>query len=129
VTNPNAVWSYNSGSTALPGPYANYWGIDTFWAAGNDYPPGWTQADNTPVFVTDANDWVSGDVIVHATTGTAPLANLTWTSPGSGIIDISGYVWDGGKSWKGNPEILDTHYPKILENPGHPLSINLIQSK
>jgi len=43
------------------------------------------------------HDWLAGDVIVHTTdsasgAGAGP-ANLVWTSPFSGTVNISGAVW------------------------------------
>ena len=93
--NPNGVWSYNAGSTPLPAAFPDWGGItgETFWAPSANQVPLWTRAQTTPSF---ASDWLPGDAIVHATTPSSGigLANVTWTSPMHGTIDISGRIWD-----------------------------------
>lgn len=92
--NPNGVWSYNGGNTPLPFAVLDWGGItgETFWAS-SAFPPAWTKAQTALAL---ANDWLPGDVIVHSTTPTVGggLANLKWTSPVDGVIDISGRIWD-----------------------------------
>jgi hypothetical protein len=96
--NPNGVWSYNEGSTPLP--YALFPWInipEICWANGG-YPPAWTKMQTSPPYGwAPDGDIAWGDVIVHSVSvnpnNPAP-ANLTWTSPGTGTIDISGTIWD-----------------------------------
>jgi hypothetical protein len=99
-SNPNGVWSYNVGSTALNSTQLN-WGTvtgETFWAtAGSTLPPAWTKAVTTGPTkgVGDTGDWLPGDVIGHASgQSNTNLANITWTSPINGQIDITGKAWD-----------------------------------
>jgi hypothetical protein len=46
-----------------------------------------------------AFDWQPGDVMMHALSvpygGDTTFLNVRWTSPGDGMIDISGTAWDG----------------------------------
>jgi hypothetical protein len=99
LQNPNGVWSYNQGSTPLPQTFFPWINVaERFWANG-EWPPAWTRAKTDPTgdWGTDGDgDWAVGDVIVHSATKGDPggLANLTWTSPGDGAIDVSGKVWD-----------------------------------
>jgi hypothetical protein len=88
-SNPNGVWSYNQGAAPLP-LFQNNWlatGLNA-WTANAGLPPSWSRS--TIAYGTA----VAGDVIVHASNGTDALANVTWISPSSGTIDISGQAWD-----------------------------------
>jgi hypothetical protein len=105
ATNPNGVWSYNEGTNALP--HLSWWqrnlggwtNAQPGWARSEDSNnrlPFWFQSTGSEDFV---HDWQARDVVVHTTddangVGNGP-ANLTWTSPMSGIVDISGGVWMG----------------------------------
>jgi hypothetical protein len=95
AANPNGVWSYNAGANPLPFVQANWGGVpgESFWAttSSGTVPPAWAKA----VTSQPGADWLPGDVIVHATNPGGPgLGNITWTSPGAGLIDISGKAWD-----------------------------------
>ncbi len=105
TTNPNGVWSYNAGLVALP--YTASWPGDTFsapqpgWAGTIPFStrvPFWFRSSATPLS-SPGYDWQIGDVVVHTQdddNGPARgLANVTWTSPGNGTIDIAGGVWMG----------------------------------
>jgi hypothetical protein len=99
--NPNGVWSYNQGSTPLP--------HQTSWVGFGTAQPAWARstgnADTTylPAWfkVTAANsgviDLLTGDVGLHTTdtangVGSGP-GNVTWTSPVTGTVNLSGSVW------------------------------------
>lgn len=105
LANPNGVWSYNTGAAPLP--YTASWTGDLFSAPqpgwGGTVPfstlvPVWFQSAATPLSI-PGFDWQIGDVVVHTQDeingpGLGP-ANVTWTSPLSGAIDISGAAWMG----------------------------------
>jgi hypothetical protein len=59
--------------------------------------PVWFKAVATPVFPPDFYDWQRGDVIVHTTDPNNGVgggtANVAWTSPIEGVIDIDGGIW------------------------------------
>lgn len=90
AANPNGPWAYRQGSTPLPALIGGGWGPGTqtgsslpFWAR--------TTADNAAGFL-------AGDIIVHSVdsqNGNPNLgeANVAWTSPISGVIDVSGEVF------------------------------------
>ncbi|WP_164929397.1 IPT/TIG domain-containing protein [Gloeobacter violaceus] len=113
LSNPNGPWSLNEGNNPLP--YVADWQGDEYhtpqsgWAAsehGNTFVPIWYQSNGTEAF---EHDWLAGDVVVHSTDTSSGVgngtANVTWTSPVEGTINISGRVWLGrdiGRSnkWK-----------------------------
>ena len=104
-SNPNNVWTYREGSNALP--HVNAWQglIGDFSAA----QPAWARADvgntNLPAWMkvvaptNIAHDWQLGDIIVHTTDSFNGVgsgdANVIWTSPITGTINIGGGVWMG----------------------------------
>lgn len=103
VVNPNGVWSYNDGGGAITNHLANWTGNGPGFANAQ---PAWADAASGPGHIVswfqstnNVFDWQVGDIITHswdATSGTptsTPHANVTWTSPGAGMIDISGAVW------------------------------------
>jgi hypothetical protein len=88
--NPNGPWAYRQGSNALPALAAGGWGPGT--QPGN-FLPFWAKAsaDNVAGYQT-------GDIIVHSVDGqngnpSLGEANVAWTSPISGVIDISGFAF------------------------------------
>jgi hypothetical protein len=100
--NPNSVWSYNEGSNSLP--HVDAWNGSSYstpqpaWArseAGNTDLPAWFLANGTQTFVAD---FQAGDIVMHSTDGVngvgAGVANVTWTSPIAGLVDISGFAWN-----------------------------------
>ncbi len=105
ASNPNGTWTYREGANALP--LSSAWGTAGFestqpaWArsgpgSGNTYLPGWFRS----LVPTDgAYDWLAGDIVVHSTDDTNGVgsgnANVVWTSPFAGAVDISGAVWRG----------------------------------
>ena len=105
TVNPNGVWTYRQGSTALPKVawwQRNLGGFATAqpgWAKsedGNNRIPFWFKSSATPTF---AHDWLAGDIVVHTTdsgngVGNGP-ANVIWTAPAGGTISITGGVWMG----------------------------------
>jgi hypothetical protein len=104
TSNPNGVWTLLSGTDVVP--RADGTSIDRFspvqrgWGpppiAGGLPIPFWFKSTSKPLSV---HDWKSGDIVVHTQddasgSGQGP-ANVIWTSPLSGKIDISGGVWEG----------------------------------
>jgi hypothetical protein len=111
VSNPNGVWSYNEGSNALP--HVAAWdpteegGTQPAWAVSGDgstmeFDPVWFKSVLNEPF---SHDWQVGDVVVHTTDangiGHGP-ADVTWTSPLKGTVDIAGGVWMGRDIFRGN---------------------------
>lgn len=101
TTNPNGVWSVNSGSVPLQ-PVADLsdTGIDYFPTP----QPGFTAqpifGDIVPVWFRTTGpldngnpDWEIGDIITHTSRFDVPNSNVTWTSDFDGAIDILGSVW------------------------------------
>ncbi len=94
ASNPNGVWTYRVGVAPLGYVQANWGGLNgsTFWATTPEgtIPPAWGQVGPDNVLLTAA----AGDMVGHSTTGSNPLGNVLWTSPGTGVIDISGQARD-----------------------------------
>ncbi len=94
AANPNGAWSYRVGTTPLGYVQADWGGLtgSTFWAttAVGTIPPAWGQVGPGNVLL--AAD--VGDIVGHSSTDPDPLGNVLWTSPGAGVIDISGQAWD-----------------------------------
>jgi hypothetical protein len=107
-SNPNGVWTYREGTSALPlVPHFNFGGtIPGFtaqpaWAPSNSvgsFLPVWLQSSQTGTpagFQPGAV--LPGDVIVHSTDNANGsghgIANVIWTSPSAGTIDIIGDIW------------------------------------
>jgi hypothetical protein len=100
-TNPNGVWSVNSGPVALqPVTDLSDTGIDYFPTP----QPGFTAlpifGDIVPVWFRTTGpldngnpDWEIGDIITHTSRFDIPNSNVTWTSDFDGAIDILGSVW------------------------------------
>lgn len=100
--NPNGVWTYREGNNALP--LVADWTplsapvVQPAWATGvpqtGAFIPAWFQSTSSNP---GGNDIITGDVVVHSTDsfngGTAGPANVMWTSPSAGTIDISGNAW------------------------------------
>jgi hypothetical protein len=103
TNNPNGVWAYRQGSNTLPhndvsvccgGPSA---GITGAWAPSpfaGDFLPLWAKATGN----NSASGFLAGDIIVHSVDGfngnpTLGEANIIWTAPMAGTIDISGSIW------------------------------------
>src|SRR5581483_2766722 len=107
-SNPNGVWSYREGNNGLQN-ILNYdfagtvsgFTPQTAWAPSNTagtFLPVWLQSSQTgtPNGFTPGSV-LPGDVIVHSQdngngAGKGP-ANVAWTAPTSGTIDISGDMW------------------------------------
>src|SRR4051812_5288675 len=84
VSNPNGVWSYNSGSGPLPSVIRASDPWTTPQKSWGDLP-GWFRSNGTEQF---AHDWQAGDVITH--TGTSVIK---WTAPIDGLAAVTGAVW------------------------------------
>ena len=110
--NPNGPWSYNEGINPLPhvdswqGLAGDFTSAQPAWArgaVGNTNLPCWFKSSATVGIV---HDWQTGDVLAHTTdnfngVGSGP-ANVTWTSPDNGVVNISGAVWMGRDIGRGN---------------------------
>jgi len=105
TSNPNGVWSYVQGSTALPlqsqptdsnalNPAAanGYFGVATnFSTAPFVFETSQDGASTSP-YTND--DFLAGDVLAHSTTpGTGANLFIEWTAPENGTIAYSGEVW------------------------------------
>jgi hypothetical protein len=110
--NPNGPWAYREGANLLP--HVPAWqGLSGDFTSAQ---PAWarfeTGTSNLPcVFRSSANvgithDWEMGDVICHSTDGFNGLgsgdANITWTSPVTGTVSVSGAIWMGRDIGRGN---------------------------
>lgn len=102
TSNPNGVWAYREGLNPLP--HVN-WGIDPLFypawayngnaAGGFGHVPVWMKLQTS--LSPGRLDWLIGDVVIHSTSNdrgeSSGPANVTWTSPFSGRITISGSAW------------------------------------
>lgn len=93
--NPNGVWSYNHGGSTMATHTSALTG-DTFspsqpaWVGSQSYVVWFRSVTTTVSGFTP--DWQVGDVITHTQTGGSYTA-ITWTSPITGLVDVSGAVW------------------------------------
>ncbi|MBI5693649.1 MAG: hypothetical protein HZC55_26530 [Verrucomicrobia bacterium] len=89
--NPNGPWSYNAGNTPMPYRVNTAFGPGySLSPSGFGHVPIWAQSPFTSGFVQ------AGDIIVHAWdqyNGAGGQANVTWTSPIDGFVDISGFTY------------------------------------
>lgn len=110
TANPNGPWSYNQGISPLPaqaswmpGSYPipqPCWAVSAtglghvpVWLKQRSLPSGVSACGPAPISSADA---CVGDVIVHSTDASSvggASANVTWTSPIAGAVDICGGVW------------------------------------
>ena len=103
ASNPNGVWAFREGNNLLPSTadWSGFVGIQPAWSRqdqGENFLPAWMQsvADNPLGADGTIADVRAGDVFVHSTDnfrGPGGIANVTWTSPIDGIIDILGNAW------------------------------------
>ena len=93
ASNPNGVWSYNQGNNPLPYSNFSFCCAQQAWDNGGSEPPAWLEVSTSTYVIPD--HWEMGDVLGHSTSQSgAPNANVTWTSPEAGTIDIQGKAWD-----------------------------------
>jgi hypothetical protein len=105
ASNPFGPWSVRDGDDAMVAETdLSTTGIDD-WSSPQ---PGYSgQGDFVPVAfkangsIVIAHDWQPGDIVVH-TSRDISLANLVWTSPDDGVIDVVGDVWIGRDIGRGN---------------------------
>jgi len=129
--NPNGPWSYREGNTVLPLMSTWVFPGQPAWAPGNvsgNFLPGWFRAvpgDTGASFCGGCN-WQPGDVVVHtndAFNGNPALgnANVLFTSPISGVADISGLLWNA-RNWVGfgtpRPQQWDLFVNGVLLDSG-----------
>jgi hypothetical protein len=108
TANPNGPWTYREGSSALALVTSYNFGgsIGGFtpqaaWApsnVGGEFLPVWLESSQTGTpSGFQAGAVLPGDVIVHSTdsfNGSGQgIANVIWTAPSAGTIDISGDIW------------------------------------
>lgn len=105
TSNPNGAWSYNQNSAAIS-QFQTFWWGQAGWGyswigegcilKAGAYPVGMIDPWGDPL--TPAHDWKAGDVVMHAVSlpygGDTTFANISWTSPADGTIDIIGRAWD-----------------------------------
>lgn len=90
MQNPNGPWTLNIGSTAMTNHMYRYYSESNVWDVDGSSNPSWAKT-----YVTGGwNDRQSGDIIAQAWWFGSTKTNVTWTSPGDGLIDISGKNWD-----------------------------------
>ncbi len=103
--NPNGPWTYREGTNALPRVAAwqrgdgTYSGEQPGWArseSGDDRVPLWYRTLGLENFGSPVDVRV-GDVLVHTNndptlTGNGN-ANVVWTSPRAGMVDVDGALW------------------------------------
>lgn len=103
AANPNGVWSCNVND--IPLPHVGAWDEpertctlpQPAWARA-EFPPGaflpaWFRATcSASDWPVTNGDWLTGDIVVHAATA-VEVSNVTWTSPNSGFVTVSGAVW------------------------------------
>jgi hypothetical protein len=102
VNNPNGVWRYRQGLTTLAfqpnlgdACCAPSDGIAGGWATGQTaglFLPFWARA------TADTPGYFEGDVLVHSVSSGNPNnglgeANVIWTAPADGVIDVAGGLW------------------------------------
>lgn len=90
AANPNGPWAYRQGSNPLPALTGGGWAPGT--QTGN-FLPFWARATASNVA-----GFQAGDIVVHSVdpqNGNPSLgeANVTWTSPVSGVVDVSGLLF------------------------------------
>ncbi len=103
--NPHSVWSLNEGDNPLP--HIDW--LERTWGSYSAAQPGWARAEEAhnrlPVWFQSRGyenypaDFVAGDIVVHTTdeangVGNGP-ANVRWTSPFNGVVNLVGGVWMG----------------------------------
>jgi hypothetical protein len=100
--NPNGPWSLNQGTTPLPSVQNFSFGgtaaiSQPAWAPSNtsgNFLPAFFKAQTT----VQGLDWAVGDVVMHSTDtangGGSGIANVSWTSPISGAVSVSGNLWE-----------------------------------
>ncbi|MFN0151093.1 MAG: FlgD immunoglobulin-like domain containing protein [bacterium] len=112
AANPASTWSYRESVNLLPH-------VDAWTGLTGDFStaqPAWARSATSNmklpcIFRSSAtvaitHDWLTGDVITHSTDNAngvgAGAANIAWTSPIDGTIDIAGNVWMGRDIGRGN---------------------------
>lgn len=103
AANPNGPWAYREGENTLPltPNWSQIVGVQPAYSReviGQNFLPVWMQSafDNPLGADGTVLDALTGDVIVHSTDnfrGPGGIANVIWTSPVDGILEISGSVW------------------------------------
>jgi hypothetical protein len=92
TANPNGTWSLNSGSMVMT-EYNSYPGGNNTWNFNGSTNPSWNKVTTAE----DGHAWLdrqAGDVIAQAAWYSSDRTNVTWTSPASGTITITGRSWD-----------------------------------
>ncbi len=104
TSNPNGPWTYREGNNPLPH-VASYdpesWSVpQPAWAKAS-FPsqsrlPGWYRSNNSEIFCNDS-EIDAGEVACVTTDAQngvgSGAANITWTCPTNGTVDISGALW------------------------------------
>jgi len=98
--NPNGAWSYGAGLSHHPQPSTanalNSVAGNGYWGAGDDFftAPFILQAtaDGSTTGVYTDNDFLTGDVLVHASND-GSFVTISWTAQSAGSIDFSSSIW------------------------------------
>ena len=106
TANPDGAWTFRDGGVPLPAAVSAWQGLSNVFSTAQ---PAWTtsttQISSLPALfkssadVIIVHDWLPGDIVVHTQDdangfGFGP-ANVVWTSPMRGTVDLSGAVWMG----------------------------------
>lgn len=89
--NPDGTWSFLSGSTALP-----YWNSVTPLNGAGGYAPSPNWGSFLPLFW--QSNGAGSDIFIHSYDGAngggaSGEAVLAWTSPVTGTLDVTGYIY------------------------------------
>lgn len=115
INNPNGPWMLREGNNALP--FISSWrpgffeGSQPVWALVPDGPthvPAWFKSSANPLF--PGVDFQQGDVVVHSASPNTGSTNLIWTSPITGMADISLSLWLARNIGRSN------HFVLLLNN-------------
>jgi hypothetical protein len=91
--NPNTPWAYAHNGTTMAG-HGNLsieaWATPQpgWWSIAPSTVPVWLQANQT----LGGNDWQVGDILTHTPNG-GGYTDIRWTSPLTGLVDVTGGVW------------------------------------
>ena len=116
TANPNGPWTYRQGGSALP-LISNYSGGGSFGFTQPAWAPSNNWGDLLPVWFKSTVDGgprefdiLTGDVVVHSTDSAngigEGIANVIWTSPAAGTINITGSIWHAANLGRSNDFFL-----------------------
>ena len=137
TVNPNGVWAYRRGTTPLtlmngfPQGHGDAFSGQPAWMDYSVYwyVPAWFKV-TSPNVPFSTYSWQTGDVVLHSASS-APQANVVWTAPSAGTVNIAGSIWmvysDLGRyqQWKlyKNSTILTSGNLPLTQNRGNPCNV------